>query len=337
MSELKNELAWSFSRKRTFDSCRRRYYYQHYLKWNGWKADAPEERRRAYRLSKITTLDILAGEIVHRCIEDALKRFRRNRMVVTKSEIVSEARIAWERAIKESQTGAWQDNPSKRVCLLEHYYRVPDWEQRALDRWSRMEGCLGNFLGCDTWQNLQRSKPTRWLAMDGDPFKTALIDGIPVHARPDLGYDASGPQIRMCRVFDWKTGNFRDSDVLQVRFYALYAESEWKFPAESVNAHLVYLYPAAMERKVAADREALDDARQVLHESFDAMKSVLEDVPANTPKDISVFPVTDRVHLCRTCQFRELCEESGELPGAPLPRAEEGLPVPAEEDFDPFA
>ncbi len=330
MAELKNELTWSFSRKRTFDSCRRRYYYNHYLKWGGWDSRAPEERRVAYRLSKMTTVDLLSGDLIHKGIEQALRRFRANGMVVERQELVKTALLQWERALAESRSGRWAQDPKRMACLVEDYYRQPDRGMRVEKGREKIETCLANFCASKTWADLRRTRPGGWLAMDSDPFQTSLIDGIPAHGRPDLGYDASKPDApkSRCWVFDWKSGRPADSDVLQIRFYALYAENQWGFPPEAVRARLIYLYPEVVEDAVEVTPEGLQDARKAMAESFQQMKSVLSDVQNNVPKDISHFHTTTRTHLCRRCQFQEICTDRGEPQREPEPEEPQ--------EWDPF-
>ncbi len=332
MAELKNRLAWSFSRMRTFDSCRRRYYYQHYLKWGGWDERAPAERRDAYRLSRMTSADQVAGELVHSGIEDALRRFRSNRIVMEADELVSTALLRWERRLAESQSGRWRHDPKRVTCLVEDYYSLPDRDRRLERGRERVEACLRGFCASRTWAELRRGRTGNWMAMDGDPFATVEVLGIPVYGRPDLAYDASPPEEpkSRLRVFDWKSGSPRDSDVLQVRFYALLAESLWGFRPETVRARLVYLHPGPVEQSVEVTPEGLEDGRRVLLESWELMKSVLADVDENIPLGIEHFPVTGRPELCFRCPFQEICEDRPG--GAPPPESA------ADDDvFDPFA
>jgi hypothetical protein len=328
---LKNRLAWSFSRMRTFDSCRRRYYYQHYLKWGGWDHTAPAESRAAYRLSRMTSADQLAGELVHRGIEDALRRFRSNRLTVEAEELVAWAVVQWERRLAESASGRWEHDPKHVTCLVEDYYSLPDRERRLERGRERVEVCLRSFCASRTWEELRRGRTQNWMATDGDPYETVEVLGIPTYGRPDFAYDASPPaepKSRL-RLFDWKTGSPRDSDILQVRFYALAAEGRWGFPPLAVRARLVYLFPSAVEQTVEVTPEGLEDGKRALAESWELMKSVLADVDENIPLGIEHFPVTDRPGLCYRCPFQEICADR------PAATAARDL-LREEDDFDPF-
>jgi len=309
MAAFSNHLTWSFSRMRMFHSCRRRYYYHHYLKWGGWSYGAPPERSQAYRLSKMKSMPSYAGELVHQGIADALRRFRRHRIVMTPEESIATAHMRWMAALAQSESGRWQRDPKGCICLLEDYYNHLDREDKAVVMWERIAVCLTNFHASRTWRDLQRSRPKHWLAMDGDAFQTVPIDDIAVHGRPDLGYGVrqAGEAQGQCYVFDWKTGSMRDSDMVQLRYYALYAESAWGYAPDTVKARLIYLYPDLCEETVEITTDALDNARRTLAESYAEMHAVLADSEKNLPLDISFFPITERPSLCRHCSFQELC------------------------------
>lgn len=332
MAEIHNELKWSFNRMKTFDSCRRKYYYRHYLFWGGWDKNATEECRTAYRLSKMTNLALFAGDVVHRGIADAVKRYRFNRTRVTLGEMLSAARLEWDRGIAESESGRWRTQPKKYCCIFEQYRGVPDFKERARDMWERVESCLATFDSSTTWEELRRTASPRWLAYDGDPFQSVLVDGIPVFGRPDLAYDGSKADLprSRCWIFEFKTGRPYDSDVLQVRYYALLASADWGFDPLGVRARLIYLHPQLIEREVSVDEESLSDSLRVLRQSFDDMKSVLADPEHNIPLDISAFPVAVRGDLCGRCFFREICEGRGAAPSQSAAAALD------KDDFDPF-
>ncbi|NOZ64350.1 MAG: hypothetical protein GXO71_05370, partial [Caldiserica bacterium] len=46
MKELVNEFSWSKSRDIIFRECPRKYYFNYYGSWGGWKFDAPERTRQ---------------------------------------------------------------------------------------------------------------------------------------------------------------------------------------------------------------------------------------------------------------------------------------------------
>ena len=292
MAEIHNELKWSFSRMKTFDSCRRQYYLRHYLFWDGWKKDAPEDRRTAYRLSKMTSLAMFAGNVVHSRVADAFKRYRFNRTRTTLNELIETARLDWERGIAESESGKWRTHPKQYCCIFEHYCGLPGWKERAGEMWERIETSLRCFDSSGTWDDLRKTPPRKWLAYDGDPFEAVLVDGIPMFGRPDLAYDASKPENpnSRCWIFEFKTGRPRDGDVLQVRYYALVAAADWGFDPLSVKARLVYLHPSSP-------------------------------IPSATSHSTSArFPRLSAATSARAVSIRRCAKAAARKPHAPLPR-----------------
>ena len=57
--------SWSHSRDRTLSECARRFYWQFYGSWLGWRHDAAADVRLAYRLKQLTSLSGALGQAVH--------------------------------------------------------------------------------------------------------------------------------------------------------------------------------------------------------------------------------------------------------------------------------
>ena len=74
---FKNEFSWSWSRRSTFESCLRKYYYQHYGFWGGWNTSASPETRELYIQKKLLTRAQWMGIVVHEAAEWTLKSVTR--------------------------------------------------------------------------------------------------------------------------------------------------------------------------------------------------------------------------------------------------------------------
>ena len=94
MTILTNEVSWSRKRANLLAGCPRRYFYQYYLKWDGWNQDAAAEKRLAYRLSLMTSLPRLAGIAVHETIRRLLSSARNRRPLTDSPEEIAAARTA---------------------------------------------------------------------------------------------------------------------------------------------------------------------------------------------------------------------------------------------------
>jgi hypothetical protein len=136
MADFKNEFSWSPSRDRLFDRCLRAYYWRYYAHWNGWRSDAPEEARVAYRLGKQDSFPTWGGTIVHDVVEGAIKGLRDFHRPIDVERLHGEAKQRLRSGWVESRDGAWVRDPKRKVSLWEHYYGGP--EDRSKERTERV-------------------------------------------------------------------------------------------------------------------------------------------------------------------------------------------------------
>jgi len=108
------------------------------------------------------------------------------------------------------------------------------------------------------------------------------------------------------QVLDWKTGNERGADHMQVAQYALYAQRKWQAPPELVVGGLVYLGHGADRVDVAVDAPALEAAQARMRESIAGMKAQLDDPLRNAPSK-DRFPQIEDRDACMRCPFRRPC------------------------------
>ena len=304
--ELKNELSWSHSRMRTFEECKRQYYFHYYLKWNGWKTTADAERQTAYRLSKMTSFDLETGNVVHDVIAEVLKKLRDTGIAETESSATERALNKWDQARTESLTSApsAQFNKSKR--FLEDYYGYPECEERSAGKREAIGSHLAGFYASKTWEQIQGLKTDRWRAMDTDPFEAQMVYDIPMHGRPDLALSSRGPK-SIYRLFDWKTGRPRESDTNQLGFYALFAAKVWGCRPDAIVARLVYLKTPPHQVEVEVSEALINGSFETLTDSYRQMNALLKDTSNNVPLPIEHFPQSVSHRTCPRCNFQELC------------------------------
>jgi hypothetical protein len=70
---------WSATRVRTFQECRRKYYYRYHLAPLGRLPEASPEASAAHVVKDLVGVEAWAGELVHRIIQDALNRWKAGR------------------------------------------------------------------------------------------------------------------------------------------------------------------------------------------------------------------------------------------------------------------
>ena len=299
MGQLVNQLSWSASRHRTFSDCSRAYYWSYYGSWGGWNYDADPEARLAYRLKQMINMDMWAGDVVHRIIEQALVRVRDGQPMASAEEMREGARFLLNREWFESKDQAWKESPKKFRNLLEHYY---EWyvsrDRRHVIR-ERVFQCLQSFANSDLLKQILATPAEDWLMLED--LASFQQFGVKVFAKPDLALRRDGNVV----IYDWKTGRKNSKDKLQMACYALFAMERFGVPADQVRVALCYLKVDEINEATPSIEE-LEKARSVIGDSLEAMRGLLRnpDVNEGARED---FPVTSKRYRCDRCPYLEMC------------------------------
>ncbi len=317
-----HELSWSTSRARTFDSCRRKYYYDYYLSWLGWGRNADPERRSAYLLKKMTRMPMFAGDIVHRAIERYYSR-RDQGQSFTADEAIDWAVTELRRGYKESRDGGWKARPAKSIRLGEHHYgeaRIDEpsgeagkYGKRYVDR---IKECLMTFFQAPELKGVREVEPGDWLACE--EMSTFELFDTKIFAIPDFAYvdrragAASGDSedgAPAVRIVDWKTGAPREADRFQLEVYAFYARERWKVDPLRTTAVDAYLGDGSLSEVQITD-EVLSGALARIESSLTEMKAVHFDADASKgdPEAFPMVPEAEAPRACSSCGYRELCD-----------------------------
>ena len=303
MAELTNDFTWSKSRHEKLAACPRAYYYQYYGSWGGWDAAAGTPVRELYVLKKLSSRWQWAGSLVHEAIKEQLARARRTGTYRPVDEVITRtlgrARQQWSTSREKSY---WRE-ASRITGLVEHEYGEPIPSEEWKRLWSAVtEASLRGFHESETFARIQAVPRERWLTVDElDSFE---FEGTKVWVAVDFAYrDADG----LVHILDWKTGQERDVDHVQVGVYALHARKAWGAAPEQVVGELVYLAaPGSPSVSVAAGAEAVARTEEVMRGSMAAMRELLDDVPGNKAR-LSRFPQLAEPGRCAHCPFRRPC------------------------------
>ncbi len=300
MAILKNELSWSRTRATTFNECRRRYFFQYYLKWNGWDSDAPAERRIAYRLSQMTCLPLLAGLAAHEAIRLLLETVRGRATLEGPPE--EYAANYMRRVWTDARAQRWLTRPKQYPPVFELYYQDGVAREELVRFGEISRRAVRNFAASPLFAELRESDTKAWLAVD-DPIDfnspdVFTIDGCRVWARPDFARQAGD----RCVIFDWKTGSQKPEDRTQILSYALHARDRWKFPADRIDAVAVYLGDGVEQVRFDVDDEALAEVTDLIRSDLGHLKTL--EARSN---DETAFPTVDDPRACAQCFFQEIC------------------------------
>ncbi|MBT3375582.1 MAG: hypothetical protein HN742_38775 [Lentisphaerae bacterium] len=307
MAKLENEFTWSVSRAKLFEDCPRAYYYQYYGSWGGWERDTDPATRQLYILKNIKTLPMWAGTIVHETIADALNRYSRNNSPIQAGELQAIARQKLRSGWVESVNGEWLQRP-KRTNLHELYYgdgkSLPK-EQTERTK-ERVYGALAAFADAQILHEILTVPYMNWKPVDQlDSFR---LQDLKVWCAVDFAFtDPAGG----LRIIDWKTGGeHREALRVQLACYALYAAEKWFAAIENVKLQGVFLNENARVSTYEVAPDILVEAQDHILSSAADMRGKLLDVAANTAREDD-FPCCEKEHICRYCNYREVCPYIG--------------------------
>ncbi len=295
---------WSHSREITLRTCARRYYYRYLLTPGGWKRTAPARVRLAYVLSRLTTLDLALGSVLHALAARIACRVLAGHTPPSAEVLRESARTQLNTLVRNGRDlAAFAADPAGHPVLIEAYYdrELPDAQIERVRQ--KLERCTRHLAESTVWPELEQCAPEQVHAIDA-PAAFSFA-GTTVWAAPDLVYTpAAGPPI----IMDWKSGRVGiDGAAEQLSLYASFAHVHLgiRAPASGYEGQVADL--TSGERwSIPLTADAMAAAETRVHEGVLAMSTMPTD--PGQPGTEAAYPRTaDRV-TCRSCPFWALCE-----------------------------
>lgn len=314
---------WSATRARTFQECRRKFYYRYQVAPGGRRPDAGPEAREAHRVKDLVGVEAWAGELVHTGIQQVLQRWRAGR-VCSEAEVVALAQRLLHRRFFDSQR-YWDAHPDEypsRPPLLDvHYFRDGAVSRdRAKAVKELVIASLVAFVRSELADRIRVCGPGSWLPIDRNA--AARLPGeLLILVKPDFAF-RDGETLR---ILDWKTGKpdpFWES--VQVICYALYAQEKWRHPLPQIDPRIVHLYPELRISETEFTPERVRDIQLFVRETQEDIAATLQ---SRAPVE-ERFPFCEDGRRCRWCQFRGMCEGAARFREA---AAAEQRTVPSED------
>ncbi len=316
------EFSWSASRARTFDYCRRQYWFQYYGHWNGWGERAPERTRTIYRLKQLQSLATWAGSSVHRGVATLLASDR------PVADVIDEIHQRMRREYLNSVRREFQKpGRAKSFGLDVHEYGEEVARERFARMWASVEGCLQTFPDLPYQAAYRAARAAGGFAYVEDPderdfdakrFRWDEIGDFPIYAIPDMAYQRADNTVE---ILDWKTGREptnrpKDEPTLQLVLYARSLKTRYpQLPGiHDFEVAEVYL-PSGKRYGTRLDERHMERVTRSVVESVDAMRDLLDDAVRNVATEERFDLMEDR-RGCRWCVFRALCPGWTEGEGA---------------------
>ena len=305
MGELKNEFSWSKSRAELFNTCQRRYYYNYYAFWNGWRSNAPEKTRTLYLLKQLRSRQMWAGTKVHESIESTLRKIRQGISISEPETLIDTAIDEMRSEFRSSREKRYWVYP-KSCALFEHEYgiQVPDsaWRDNA----DVVRTSLSNFYGAPVFAELRGLPADRWL--ETEEFSSFDFEGTRVMVVLDCSFRTD----EGITIIDWKTGRSMEGEgSVQLSCYALYAHRKWGVDLDRIRL-VEYNLPEDLPVPHKVSPDDLEGTKRTIRESIATMRSRLDDPETNRPGPEETFPFTPFEKECRWCNFHRVCPKSGE-------------------------
>lgn len=307
------EFSWSMARRAVFRECLRKYYFQYYGSHNGWVDEAPELARCAYRLKKLTTLELLAGKALHEKFAKSILDARGGMPLPTVEEIVQPVSDILNKAYAESKDRRRFEMQPKSIVMLHEFYYGSQPSRDKIDRINnRIRKCAHNFLQSTSFREAAHS-PRVYVKGADNTFDFFLLNGIKVYAAPDLLYKSSTDEY--C-IVDWKTGSVDPAVRDQLLTYSIYLLQQGYYNREAIKAKVEYLEQEKCEA-FALSHADVQRHRGFVMDSVGRMQQFLEDIHSNVPKPMDTFPLREDRTACNYCNYKEICvdDESRPLDG----------------------
>jgi len=295
--------AWSATRARTFQECRRKYYYRYHLAPLGRAPEAPPDARTAHQVKDLVGLEAWVGDLVHQVIGLAFGHWRAGR-TYSEELAVAEAFSRLSRQFRDSATywGAHPDAFPRRPVLLDLHYHGDGSlsRQRAAELKERAAASLRAFFRSELARRIRGAGSAGWLPIDRNA--AARLGDVLVLVKPDFAFRDGDLLV----IVDWKTGAADPFwEVVQLTCYALYAAEKWHTPLERIEPQIVHLYPHFRVSDAEYTPASVRDVRNFILESQAEMGELLH---LDGPPVAAQFSVAEDSRVCGWCSFRGLCD-----------------------------
>ncbi|MBT4288741.1 MAG: hypothetical protein HOD92_15545 [Deltaproteobacteria bacterium] len=286
--EFTSILGWSSSRYDLFTSCKRKYFYNYYAKFD-------EDFTKAHidALKRLTSIPLEIGNIVHDVNKVILERLQKT-----------------ARPIDPARFQQYILNTTMEYChaktFQEIYYQKLNQINFENDVFPKVNLALNNFL---------QNQRFNWLLSDALPasdqwvvepggFGETRINNLKAYCKVDFLFPVGDELF----IIDWKTGKAHtEKHKKQMLGYTSWASYHYGIPAEKIVPIVVYLLPDYQETSIRFNQTDIEHFNQQVKDETVQMYEYCTNVNENVPRIKSDFPLTEQKIFCNYCSYKELC------------------------------
>ena len=198
------------------------------------------------------------------------------------------------------------NKPKRNGCqpIDRHYYRDTPTREEQSEAKKRIHQCVDGFLASEIPEFIARFPVETWrgLRLRTQDYLPSFGCGRSLWS----SYDFAIQTPKVTYIIDWKTGRETETSFRraaeQLRWYALYATTEWHVPVEQIRLMPVWLGADVTWRVLVIEQADLDGLQHRIEERYAHLSERLS--PLEGPIiPLADWPMTDNQKECRTCPF----------------------------------
>jgi hypothetical protein len=281
-------LGWSSSRYDLFTSCKRKYYYNYYAKYD-------EEFTRAHidALKRLTSIPLEIGNIVHDVNKVILERLQKTAQPINSTKF---QQYVHNKTLEYCHAKTFQEVYYQKLSQI-------DFENEV---YPKVNLALNNFL---------QNKRFNWLLSDALPasdqwvvepggYGETRVNELKAYCKVDFLF----PIGEELYIIDWKTGKAHpEKHKKQMLGYTSWAAYHYGVPAEKIVPIVVYLLPEYQETSIRFTQTEIEQFNQQVKDETVQMYEYCTNVNDNVPRAKSEFLLTEQKIFCNYCSYKELC------------------------------
>ncbi len=286
--EFTDILGWSHSRYNTFKTCKRKYYYTYYGKYD------TDNVIKINTLKPLTGVALEIGNISHKIIKVLLTRLQKTAEPIDRERFADFSRRKAEEIFNSK-------------VFQEIYYKDREAIDFEKEIFEHVEKGLNNFLESERLQWLFEEALTEkedWLIEPGG-FGECRIDNMKAFCKVDFLFPL-GCEIH---VLDWKTGKVDyNKHSEQLKGYVTWVSFHFGKKYDEIVPTVAYLLPEYRENSITVNEFDIEDFSIQIRKETERMYEYCEEPELNFPLEKEKFELTKNEKICKYCNFRELCD-----------------------------
>lgn len=281
-------LGWSISRYDKFVSCKRKYFYDYYSKF-----DLEIPLKKIQFLKSLTSKSLEIGNIVHTIIKTIFERYQINNKPLNIIKLFE-----------------YSFNIIKTNCATKTFFETYYHNEKIMidEIYTKVKICLDNFLNSNRFKGIINNRlimaqKDKWI-IEPKGYGEATINNYKIFCKVDFLFYFNN----RLYIIDWKTGKqIKAKHEKQLMVYSLWAHILLKKQVRNIIPIVVYLAPQYDEKIIITTKNNVSKLLKNIEDETNNMYKYLINVKNNIPKPKDDFSLTTNIFCCKYCNYKEIC------------------------------